>query len=656
MGSDILKTLKIILKLSKYLLIFMIVVTIILSISFVSYSKKLEYQIPKKQTITILDKDENTYFEINNANKQSYVNLIDISEHIKKAIICIEDKDFYRHNGINIKRMGGALLKNIKSNSISEGASTITQQYARNLFLTNEKTYKRKIKEISIAINLESKYSKDEILEGYLNTIYFGHGIYGIKDACKFYFNKIPKDITLAEACVLTAIPKGPSIYSPIINYEKNKERKELIIKELFKDQKISKYEMNEALKERITINKTSKENIKKAPFYQDAIIEELKELNIKSEIPYSVYTNVDLDLNTFINKTIEKYLPSSDLEIALMAMNPKNGEVLSIIGGKDYSKSSFNRATSALRQPGSSIKPFLYYAALENGFTPITTFNSSPTTFNINGSIYEPHNYKEIYPNQDVTMAYALATSDNIYAVKTHLFLGTDTLYNTLIDFGFSTKINNNASLALGTSEVYLDELVNGYAKIASLGKNVKRNYINKIVDINGKVLYKANNNYNQVFNANNCYILAETMTNVFDNNLALNISVTGASIKSMLTNKYAAKSGSTDTDNWMIGFNNNFVLGIWCGYDDNRVLENGEGKFIKYIWAEIMEYYTKKQKDKWYDTPNTVTSISLNPINGRLALNNEYSKSLYFNINNIPWSIFDISDIDKEQVNKKQ
>ena len=144
--------------------------------------------------------------------------------------------------------------------------------------------------------------------------------------------------------------------------------------------------------------------------------------------------------------------------------------------------------------------------------------------------------------------------------------------------------------------------------------------------------------------------------MTNVFDNNLALNISVTGASIKSMLTNKYAAKSGSTDTDNWMIGFNNNFVLGIWCGYDDNRVLENGEGKFIKYIWAEIMEYYTKKQKDKWYDTPNTVTSISLNPINGRLALNNEYSKSLYFNINNIPWSIFDISDFDKEQVNKKQ
>lgn len=432
MGSDILKTLKIILKLSKYLLIFMIIVTIILSISFVSYSKKLEYQIPKKQTITILDKDENTYFEINNANKQSYVNLIDISEHIKKAIICIEDKDFYRHNGINIKRMGGALLKNIKSNSISEGASTITQQYARNLFLTNEKTYKRKIKEISIAINLESKYSKDEILEGYLNTIYFGHGIYGIKDACKFYFNKIPKDITLAEACVLTAIPKGPSIYSPIINYEKNKERKELIIKELFKDQKISKYEMNEALKERITINKTSKENIKKAPFYQDAIIEELKKLNIKSEIPYSVYTNVDLDLNTFINKTIEKYLPSSDLEIALMAMNPKNGEVLSIIGGKDYSKSSFNRATSALRQPGSSIKPFLYYAALENGFTPITTFNSSPTTFNINGSIYEPHNYKEIYPNQDVTMAYALEHLI-IYMLLKRIYFWVLILYITL-------------------------------------------------------------------------------------------------------------------------------------------------------------------------------------------------------------------------------
>ncbi len=644
------KFLKMILKLSKYILIFFIIITILLIIAFINYSKNLDYKIPEKQTIVILDKNGNDFFEINNSNKQSYVPLNEISEHIINAFISIEDKDFYKHNGFSIKRMGGALIKNIKNNNISEGASTITQQYAKNLFLTSEKTYKRKIKEIAIAINLEAQYTKDEILEGYLNTIYFGHGIYGINDACKYYFNKKPSELTLSEACVIAAIPKGPAIYSPINNFEKNKERKELILNELENDNIITKKEKEQALKETINLNITQ-DSLKVAPFYQDVVINELQKLNINSTVPYYVYTNIDISLNDFINKTINKYIPESDIEISIMALDPNNGNVLSIIGSKDYSNSSFNRATSALRQPGSAIKPFLYYSALENGFTPITTFSSLPTSFNVNGTIYEPRNYKDIYPNQEVTMAYALATSDNIYAVKTHLFLGTETLYNTLLDFGFTTKINNNPSLALGTSEVYLNELVLGYGKIASLGKNIETNYINKIIDINGKVLYENKNDVKQKYNYNNCYILAETMTNMFDNNLSINISVTGASIKSMLSNKYAGKSGSTDSDNWMIGFNNNIVLGIWCGYDDNRTLQNSEGKFIKYIWAEIMEYYNKDKEKKWYDTPNNVTSIKLNPITGQLATNNEYSKSIYFNTNNIPWHIF---DLDQQDINK--
>ena len=334
--------------------------------------------------------------------------------------------------------------------------------------------------------------------------------------------------------------------------------------------------------------------------------------------------------------------------------MDPKTGKVLDVIGGNDYQASSFNRATKSLRQPGSCIKPFLYYAALQNGFTPITTFNSSKTSFNIDGNIYEPNNYKDIYPNQDVTMAYALATSDNIYAVKTHLFLGTDVLYNTLKNFGFTSKINNNPSLALGTSEVSLMELVTGYSKIASMGKDINPIFIRKIVDSNGKLLYKNDNDPEYKYDSSTCYILTETMTNMFDNNLSLNISVTGASLKSMLSQKYAGKSGSTNTDNWMIGYNNNLLLGIWCGYDDNRLIENGEGTFIKYIWAEIMEKYTKNLDNNWYITPNNVTSIVLNPINGMLPLNNEYSKKIYFNVNNIPWYIFEKNEIDIEEDNE--
>lgn len=644
--------LKIFLRMTKYILILFIIVLIGLVVIFFKYSKKLDYEIPKKNTITVLDKDNNFYFEINNANKQSYIELNKIDKDIINAIIAIEDKNFYKHNGISLKRIGGALISNIKNNSLSQGASTITQQLARNLFLSNEKTYERKMKEISIAISLESQYSKDEILETYLNTIYFGHGIYGIQDACEYYFGKSASDISLAEACTVCAIPKGPAIYSPITNYENNKKRKELIINELYNDDIITLDEKNKALSEEINIVAKKNTTSKLSPYYQDVVIEELKNLNINSDIPFTVYTNLDTKLDSIISKTLEKYKQNDeDLQIAIYAINPNTGNVLDIIGGYDYSSSTYNRATKALRQPGSAIKPFLYYSALLNGFTPITTFNSSKTVFDINGELYEPNNFKNIYPNQDVTMAYALATSDNIYAVKTHLFLGTNTLYNTLNYFGFSSKIKNNASLALGTSEVYLNELVNNYCKIASLGKDIKASFINKIVDDNGNILYQSSNDFIQKYDSATCYILSETMTNMFDNNLSLNISVTGASLKSILTQKYAGKSGSTNTDNWMIGYNKNLVLGIWCGYDDNRIIENGKGTFIKYIWAEIMEEYTKDLENNWYDTPSNVTSIVLNPITGKLANGNEYSKKIYFNINNIPWYIFNHNDIDIEK-----
>ena len=642
------RILGLILKISKYLLILTFIILIAIVVIFFKYSKRLDYKMPEKHTITILDKDNDYFFEINNANKQTYININNIDQDIINAFISIEDKDFYTHKGINIKRIGGAIISNIKSNSFSQGASTITQQLARNLFLSNEKTYKRKIEEISIAISLETRYSKDEILEGYLNTIYFGHGVYGIQDACQFFFKKDASNVTLAEACVIAAIPKGPALYSPVNNYENNKARKELIINELYNDEKITYEQKNNALIEKINIVAKKNTSSEVSPFYQDLIIEELKRLNIDSKVSYTVYTNLDKDLHHIITESIEKYKQiDNELEVAVFAMDPKTGNVLDVIGGNDYQTSTFNRATKSLRQPGSTIKPFLYYSALENGFTPITTFNSSKTSFNINGNVYEPNNYKDIYPNQDVTMAYALATSDNIYAVKTHLFLGTDVLYNTLLNFGFTSKINNNPSLALGTSEVSLSELVTGYAKIASMGKDIKPIYINKIVDANGKLLFENNNENFQKYDSSTCYILTETMTNMFDNNLSLNISVTGAALKTMLSQKYAGKSGSTNTDNWMIGYNNNLLVGVWCGYDDNRVIENGQGTFIKYIWAEIMEKYTSKLDNNWYQTPFDVTSIVLNPINGQLAINNEYSKKLFFKINNIPWYIFEKNEI---------
>ncbi|HHU56605.1 MAG TPA: PBP1A family penicillin-binding protein [Acholeplasmataceae bacterium] len=647
---------KILLKLTKYIFLIVLALVIIIVVVFIYYSQKLNFTIPKKMDVEIYDTNGTNYLTLNNENKQSYVEIDDISQHIIDCIISIEDKKFYKHKGIDVIRIGGALVANLEANNIKQGASTITQQYARMLYLTGEKKVKRKIEEALIAMNLETKYSKNQILEGYLNMLYFDHGVYGIKDACKFYFNKLPSEVTLAEAAVLTAIPKGPAIYSPLRNPENNKERKELIIKELYEDKKITKEEMEEAINEEITfygkIDKTDEYN---APYFQDIIVKELKKLNIFEKYDVKrikVYTTLDLNLTKIINDAIKKYYPEdSNMQLAIYAMDPKTGNVLSVIGGVDYTESTFNRATDALRQPGSTIKPFLYYAALNNGFTPITTFHSSKTEFFINGKSYAPQNFANIYPNQDVTMAYAISTSDNIYAIKTHLFLGTHVLYNTLLDFDFSTPILNTPSLALGTSEVKLSELTTGYARFASLGTDVSPKYIEKITDEKGNIIYLNNQKIKQKYNQKNCYILSETMTNVFDNNFRINISATGAPISGMLTRRYAAKTGTTDYDAWVLGYNKDIVLGIWCGYDDNSLLRPSDARFIKFLWAECVEDYMAGKPYSWYEPMDDVVKIRVNPINGKLAQKGEYEKELFFDIDNIPWYIFEEENNEEEE-----
>lgn len=633
------------LKIMKYTLITSLFLFILVIITFTSYSKSLDFQLPENRTIEVYDNNDELFFTISNGNKQSYIQLDDINQNLINAFISIEDKRFYNHKGVDFIRIGGAIISNIEAKYFKEGASTITQQYVRALYLTQDKEISRKIKEVMIAINIESKYTKQEILEGYLNSIYFGHGVYGVKDACTFYFSKPMEELSIAECAVLAAIPKGPSIYSPIINFEKNKERKELILKEMFNDNVISKHQYLKAINESININNNLKNETKETLYYQDIIVSLVQKMDIfkmYSNQNLKIYSSIDLRLNKIVQKAINNYIIDDDIEISIFALNPYTKEVLCCIGGKDYSLSSFNRATKALRQPGSTVKPFLYYCALENGFTPITTIYSGPTTFMVNSEKYSPHNFGNIYPNCDVTMAYALATSDNIYALKTHLFLGTDKLYNMMNKLNFTSEINNNVSLCLGTSEVYLSDLVNAYSTLASLGLNGQNVYIRKVTDESENIIYQNNAKANQSLNKSTCYILNETMTNVFDNKLAININVTGSAISNKLTHKYAGKSGSTDYDNWMIGFNKNLVLGMWCGYDDNKYVDNGKTKFIKYIWADIMENYLSGQGVSWYNKPDDVIGISLNPTYGTFVNNDEYQKTMYFNINNIPWYIY--------------
>lgn len=619
-----------------YLFIFFILISISLFGLLFFYSKNLNYQMPEVVQIEIYDNNNNLIETINNTSNRSYVQYQDISPNIINAFLSIEDKEYFNHQGVNFKRIIGALIADIKNKELSQGGSTITQQYVKNTFLTSEKTFKRKIDEAIIAINIENKYTKEEILEGYLNTIYFDHGLNGINDACLFYFNKKPNEITLNEACVLASIPKSPSNYSPIKNTDANNERRKLVLNELLKDNKISIDEYNQNIDKIPSIyGKLEAKEIKNSPYYLDYVIKLLEDYNINTKKGVKVYTSIDNNLNNIIETSIKKYIDyDSEIEIAIVAMDT-SGNVLASIGGKDYFSSTFNR-TQTLRQPGSTIKSFLYYAALNNGFNVANTFYSGPTNFYTKNGKYSPQNYASIYPNQDVSMIYGIATSDNIYAMKTHLYLGTDVLYNTLLDFGFNNKIKNNESLALGTSEVTLSELTLGYAKIASQGKDLKPTYITKITNLDNDILYQQNYNFNQKYNSNTCYLLSEALTNVFDNQIKVNISPTCASISSLLSGKFAAKSGSTDYDGWIVGYNNNLILGIWTGYDNNRKVDNMETKYIKYIWANIMKEYNKKEY--WYQTPNNIIGIKLNPITGTISSEDKYQKYLYFDVNNLP------------------
>ena len=323
---------------------------------------------------------------------ENWVNLDNISSDLVNATISVEDKNFYKHQGFDFLRIIKALMINISSGRTLQGASTITQQYSKNLFLDFDKTWERKVKEAWLTIRLESHYSKDELLEGYLNTINYG-GIFGIENAAKYYFDKDAKSLNLAEASILAGIPKNPSVYSPLVNEKKAKKRQKIILDSMVKNKYITQSQADAAYESKLVYKKgTNNDNLKMVMYYQDAVMDELKTID---SIPSSfletggikIYTNLDTKAQNILEKSATKDITNENIQLAGMVMDPSNGKVLALTGGRDYNKSQYNRATKANRQVGSTLKPFLYYSALENGFTPSTTFTSEKTTFSFSGN-----------------------------------------------------------------------------------------------------------------------------------------------------------------------------------------------------------------------------------------------------------------------------
>lgn len=591
-------------------------------------------EINKSQSYYLYDNESKLVFGDND-----WIPLNKISNNLINATIYTEDKYFYKHIGFDYLRIGKAAITNIINKSKSEGASTITQQYARNLFLNFDKTWKRKIDEAILAGELEVHYSKDEILEGYLNTINYG-GVYGIESASKYYFNKSSSNLTLAEASLLAGIPKSPNNYSPIKNYTKAKERQKIVLTMMKKNKIITEEEYNKALNEEIKIiGKEEDSNITSINYFKDSVLNELKSLK---QIPASVietgglkiYTTLSMDAQQDLEESLKKYVDEDEeIQTSGIMMNPDTGGVMALIGGNNYNKSQYNRAVNAKRQIGSTMKPILYYTALESGFTPSSSFTSEKTTFTFReGKTYSPKNYNDKYAEGPISMAAAISYSDNIYAVKTHLFLGEDMLINTAKRIGITSKLTPIPSLALGTEEMSLLEITTAYSSFANLGYKVNPHFIKKVEDSKGNVLYENKEEKQEVLNSSLTYILNEMLTYTYNKNFIDYNYPTLISLLPNITHKYSIKSGTTDTDLLIMGYNKNAVLGVWTGYDDNKKIDSSKYSYHKNIWIDTMESYFKDHEASWYDIPDNVVGVLVNPITGTLVEDNAEKKEMFF------------------------
>lgn len=625
-------------KLGKIFLIIVVICLIYKGILIIYLKSTPTLEIGNANNILLYDKDSKLYFQGNKSKE--WVSLKNISKYAKEATIYTEDKHFYKHNGFDYLRIAKASMVNITNGKTSQGASTITQQYAKNLFLDFEKTWKRKWDEMWYTVRIENDYSKDEILEGYLNTINYGHGMYGIENASKFYFNKSAKDLDLAEASMLVVVPKSPSNYSPIIDFETAKKRQELVLNSLVENNVITEDEKDKAYNEELNIvGEKEDSNLSTVMYYHDAVIEELE--SIKS-IPRSlndtkglkVYTTLDLNAQTILEDSIKNSIPdSSKAQVAAVMMNPNNGAILALSGGKNYNDSSFNRATDAKRQVGSTMKPYLYYTALENGFTSSTSFTSQKTTFNFeNSPSYNPKNNNDTYGNKPISMATAIAYSENIYAVKTHLFLGEDALIKTARKVGITSELEKIPSLPLGTNEIGLIEMAGGYSAFANLGHKVKPHLIEKVEDKEGNILYEYKERKNAILDKSLCFILNNMLTATYDKDYIDYNYPTAIGIAPKMTHKYSLKSGTTDTDNWNIGYNPDLLTAVWVGYDDNTTLKTSEYKYSQNIWLNSMEGYLKDKKDSWYETPSNVSTVLVEPISGKPATEGDTKKKMMY------------------------
>lgn len=553
---------------------------------------------------------------------REYVKLNKIPKGLIQATIAAEDKTFYHHFGFSLRGIARAALVNIRAGKIRQGASTITQQLARNLYLTHDRTWLRKAKEALYTLQLEIHYSKDEILEMYLNKIYYGHGAYGVQRAAQVYFKKDVSELNFAESSFLAGIPRGPNYYSPYEHFQRAKLRQKRILDLMLKDGLITKEERDQTLSKELVLHPPTKMEKLRANYFRDYVIQTaIQKHGLDESLVLNgglkIYTTLNQDLQRKAEEAVQHYLKNQgELQGALLSVDPHTGHIKAMVGGKDYHKSQFNRVF-AKRQPGSSFKPILYLSALENGFTPLTKIMSKPTVFQYEGKTYQPANFGHIYPNRPITLREAIKKSDNIYAVTTQFQIGAENTILMAKRLGIHSSLKATPSLALGSYNITPFEMVQAYSTIANGGTFRPIIGITKIVDRDGTVLVNNETKSWQAVDPAHAFVLTKLMSSIFEPG------GTAHRVQQMFTRPMAGKTGTTDWDGWLVGFTPELVTSVWVGYDKGKKLTNWEGKLSQYIWGHYMREATEKLPPRTFEPPEGVKGVYVDEESGLLATN---------------------------------
>ncbi len=539
-----------------------------------------------------------------------------IAPELKLAVVAIEDSNFYRHQGLNPYSVGRAALANYKKGGVSEGASTLTMQLVKNLFLTRERTFSRKLAEAILAIRVEQVFDKDAILEMYLNNIYWGHNNYGIQTAAESYFNKSAGELNLAEAAVLAGLIQAPEQYSPFLNYDNTKKRQASVLARMRTLNWITPEEEQTALKAPLLVGKPTAWRKSKSPFITEAITKELEERFGKEKVlrgGIRVQTTIDKDFQKMAEESIQeshKMLQGWGLkadQLALAAVDPRTHFVKALVGGVDYQSSQFNRAVQSRRQPGSSFKPFVYYTALESGkFTPGTIVDDAPVSYPIPGGIYKPQNYggKKDFGGK-MSLATALIQSRNIPAVKLGKAVGLEEVIKICRTLGIKSPMQPVISLPLGSIGVTPLEMAGAFATFASNGWYSKTTAILQVTDSKGNVLLDNTPEPQQVLDPWATASLTTMLKGVLQPG--------GTGKKANINRPAAGKTGTTSSerDVWFVGYVPQLATAVWVGNDNYQSMGKGitGGDFAAPVWRSFMLKALKNQPVKYFPAASNFT-----------------------------------------------